>query len=130
MRERTVACTEILAFIHVHKQGSYSDQFCHTLCSTQSPGDIAPGITGDLTGYVVTFNPDVGAPEEETVDLTACRAPGICQYVLLVKCSLSSYPSVTAAGVNAAGAGTARKCNTHSISKCFVLLPHYCKDGL
>ncbi len=67
---------------------------------------------------MVTFNPDVGAPVEETVNLTACRAPGICQYVLALEGSPPSYPSVTVAGVNVVGTGAARVCATQTISKC------------
>ncbi len=66
---------------------------------------------------MVTFSPDVGALEEETVDLTACRAPGICQYVFALEGSPPSYPSVTVAGVNVAGHGAARVCATQTISK-------------
>ncbi len=44
----------------------------------QSPGAIAPGITGDLSSYDVTFVPDPRVPMVVTAGLSVCNA-GMCQ---------------------------------------------------
>ncbi len=83
----------------------------------QSPGAIAPGITGDLSSYEVTFVPDTGVPMVVAVDLSVCSA-GVCQYKLQIDGSPpSSFSFGTVSGMNTIGIGAARVCTSQTISK-------------
>ena len=94
----------------------------HGVASLQDPQDPCPGVTGDITQYLISFEAG-SVVATENVNIARC-INGRCSYTFKPPSNPpSSYDSVSAAAENVVGRGAVTTCTTQTICKCPAVLP-------
>ena len=87
--------------------------------SLQNPVDPCPGVTGDITQYLISFQTG-SSVDTENVNIAECTA-GRCSHSFVPPSNPpSSYYNVSAAAENVVGIGALRRCTIQTICKCPV----------
>ena len=91
----------------------------HHIASLQDPLDPCPGVNGDITQYLISFQTG-SVMDIENVTVAGCIS-GRCSHAFEPSSNPpSSYDGVSVAAENVVGVGAERTCTAQTICKCPV----------